>query len=91
MGYIGRELLAQRVVDSVTLLTLESWARQTYGEAAPSLATLRRWARDCLIYPTPEKHGRAYFVRPDAQYRGPHGTTNTQSLAEKLARSPALP
>lgn len=50
------------------LITLESWAAETYGEAAPHINTLRRWARDALIVPTPEKHGRTYYVRPDARY-----------------------
>ena len=50
------------------LITLEAWAEQTYGEHAPSATTLRRWARDARIQPAPEKHGRAYFVRPDARY-----------------------
>lgn len=50
------------------LITLEAWAQQTYGEHAPSIPTLRRWARDARIHPAPEKHGRSYFVRPDARY-----------------------
>lgn len=50
------------------LITLEAWACATYGEAAPHMNTLRRWARDALIVPLPEKHGRTYYVRPDAHY-----------------------
>lgn len=50
------------------LITLEAWAAATYGEASPHINTLRRWARDAMIVPTPEKHGRTYYVRPDAQY-----------------------
>jgi hypothetical protein len=50
------------------LITLDQWAAQTYGDAAPNLNTLRRWARDARIYPTPQKHGRAYFVDPAAKY-----------------------
>lgn len=50
------------------LLTLESWARAVYGEDAPAQFTLRRWARDGHISPMPEKHGRSYFVKPDAKY-----------------------
>lgn len=49
------------------LLTLTAWARSRYGDDAPGLATLRRWAREQRIFPAPEKHGRAYFVRPDAR------------------------
>lgn len=50
------------------LITLEAWAAATYGEAAPHINTLRRWARDAHIYPKPIKHGRTYFVTPDARY-----------------------
>lgn len=50
------------------LITLEAWASATYGEASPHINTLRRWARDAMIVPAPEKHGRTYYVRPDAQY-----------------------
>jgi hypothetical protein len=79
----------------VTLLTLQSWAAAVYGEAAPAAATLRRWARDGLICPAPEKHGRSYFVQPNARYLDHrsirHATTPARTLTEKLARSSALP
>lgn len=50
------------------LITLEAWATATYGEDSPHINTLRRWARDAHIYPKPIKHGRTYFVTPDARY-----------------------
>lgn len=50
------------------LTTLESWAAKRYGEAAPSIHTLRRWARDAKIFPLPKKHGRTYFVEETAEY-----------------------
>lgn len=50
------------------LITLEAWAVANYGDAAPHINTLRRWARDAHIYPLPIKHGRTYFVAPDARY-----------------------
>lgn len=50
------------------LITLEAWADATYGESSPHINTLRRWARDALIVPTPEKHGRTYYVSPGARY-----------------------
>lgn len=53
---------------SARLITLERWAEGTYGADAPHINTLRRWARDALIFPAPEKHGRTYYVRPDARY-----------------------
>ncbi len=50
------------------LITLEAWAEATYGESSPHINTLRRWARDLLIMPAPEKHGRTYYVSPSARY-----------------------
>lgn len=51
------------------LLTLTEWAERVYGDNPPSLATLRRWARDCRIYPTPERHGRSYYLPASARFR----------------------
>jgi hypothetical protein len=51
-----------------SLLTLDDWARRQYGDASPCPNTLRAWARTGKIQPRPIKHGRAYFVKPDAAY-----------------------
>lgn len=59
------------------LITLEDWARQIYGDAAPAIATLRRWARDARIHPAPQKHGRTYFVLPTARYVDLHAPART--------------
>jgi hypothetical protein len=56
---------------TLKMLTLEAWAGSVYGDSQPALVTLRRWARESKIYPVPEKHGRAYFVREDARYIDP--------------------
>jgi hypothetical protein len=71
------------------LLTLDAWARAEYGEGAPSIDTLRRWVRERKILPAPEKHGRTYYVLPNARYvknqkqsrllRAIYGTETTQS------------
>jgi len=53
---------------SSKLITLEDWARAKYGERAPFIGTLRRWARDGKIFPMPKKHGRSYFVEEHAEY-----------------------
>ncbi|WP_428176733.1 excisionase [Comamonas testosteroni] len=50
-----------------SLVSLTTWAKQTYNDAAPCLNTLRKWAREALIQPPPQRHGRAYFVDPDAR------------------------
>ena len=50
------------------LIPLEVWAIEIYGDKAPCLNTLRRWAREGFITPPAEKHGRTYFVLPDAKY-----------------------
>jgi len=56
---------------SAKLIPLEVWATQVYGEHAPGIGTLRRWARDAMITPAAEKHGRVYMVTPDARYAPP--------------------
>lgn len=71
------------------LLTLENWARAEYGDAAPSITTLRRWVREERILPVPEKHGRTYYLLPHARYvknknrgrllRALYGTETSQS------------
>lgn len=72
-----------------SFLTLQDWARRTYGDAAPCLATLRRWAREARIYPLPRKHGRTYFVTPDAKYQDcSHGPTKAKRTAAELAGLP---
>jgi hypothetical protein len=48
-------------------VTLEAWAAPRYCPP-PSIKTLRRWARECRIFPAPEKVGRTYYVEPDARY-----------------------
>jgi hypothetical protein len=53
------------------LVTLGVWARAIYGEKAPHINTLRRWANSGYIVPLPKKHGTTYFVREDAQYMSP--------------------
>lgn len=49
------------------LVPLDVWAESIYGDAAPGLNTLRRWAREGRTAPMPRKHGRAYFVEPTAR------------------------
>jgi hypothetical protein len=59
---------AEDQVMAAKLITLETWAATTYGESSPHINTMRRGARDAHIYPKPVKHGRTYFVAPDARY-----------------------
>ncbi|MEG0677055.1 MAG: excisionase [Comamonas sp.] len=53
------------------LVLLTTWAQQMYKDAAPCSNTLRKWAREALIQPAPQRHGRAYYVDPDARYVPP--------------------
>jgi hypothetical protein len=66
------------------LVTLQAWALAQYGEDAPFIGTLRRWAREGKIYPFPKKHGRSYFVEPDAQYVDDY---NDSAFMRKVAAS----
>lgn len=76
-------------------LTLEAWGKREYGEHVPCRVTLQRWAREGKIQPLPEKHGREYFVEPQARYvnnkpskllRRIYGTTPPRSKTPELAR-----
>jgi predicted site-specific integrase-resolvase len=51
-------------------ITLKAWAQGIFSPP-PDIATLRRWARDGLICPAPEKVGRTWYVEKDAVYRQP--------------------
>lgn len=56
-------------------ITLEAWALAEYGDDAPCIATLRRWAREGKVLPKPEKHGRTYYIEPGARYvKNPKGS-----------------
>lgn len=50
-------------------ILLTQWADARY-DPAPPLFTLRRWARNGEIQPPPEKVGKAYYVRADAERVG---------------------
>ncbi len=48
-------------------ITLQAWAQRSLNiEPTPCYRTLLRWIHAELIYPKPEKVGRAYFVERDA-------------------------
>ena len=57
-------------------ISLQTWLARNYvaGEA-PHINTARRWCRDGLIHPLPEKHGREYYLADDARYVGKNGPT----------------
>jgi len=46
-------------------LLLTEWAAKHY-RPAPSLFTLRRWARDGEIWPQPERVGKSWMVEESA-------------------------
>lgn len=48
-------------------ITLEAWALRTFTPA-PTLPTLRTWARQKRIQPEPVKVGRTWYVDEHAQY-----------------------
>jgi len=50
-------------------ITLQAWAAKNF-DPPPSLYTLRKWARDCWIWPLPEKVGRDWRVEEDAKFVG---------------------
>lgn len=71
-------------------IPLERWAEAIYGEDAPGIGTLRRWARNGNIAPPAEKHGRTYYVAPDARYVAtPTAGPRRVSLVDRMNRGPA--
>jgi len=52
------------------LISLKKWAEMVFGEEAPHTNTLLRWVADGRIQPRPQKIGKAWFVKPQAEYRG---------------------
>lgn len=56
------------------LIDLPTWLAATYNaNNAPCVNTVRRWVREKLVQPPPEKQGRAYFFHPRARYVRPAG------------------
>lgn len=66
-------------------ISLEKWA-EAHLDPAPSLNTLRAWARSGRFNPPAVKHGRAYYVDEDAQYCEPEALPRTRgrSLIERI-------
>lgn len=52
-------------------ITLHAWAEKQF-EPVPASKTLQRWARECWIYPIPQKIGKHWLVAENAQYVGPN-------------------
>jgi hypothetical protein len=79
----ARELLSLPATAGApsALMGLDRWATAVYGQDAPCIHTLRRWARDGRIYPLPVKQGRSYFVQPEARYVDP---ANPSTLMEAV-------
>jgi len=69
------------------LITLELWVERTYGGAV-TIATARRWCREHRILPAPEKHGRTYFVQPNARYTDPYAPPRGR-LMERIHGTPS--
>jgi hypothetical protein len=51
------------------LVCLTDWAKITFGEKIPHVNTLRRWVNDGRISPRPQKIGKAWYVKPNAEYK----------------------
>ncbi|HHQ6537962.1 excisionase [Serratia sp. T13T92] len=72
------------------LLTLEEWADEVYTDKSrPTVPTLQRWARNGNIYPTPDKQGRQYFVKPGAIYINPNDLNLGKKIRDAQSAEPA--
>lgn len=61
------------------LITLAEWAESKFSQPYKK-GTLWMWARTGRIYPPPEKIGRNWWVKPNAEYVNPH---NPKDVAQK--------
>lgn len=55
------------------LVDLQTWARAHFISGAPSLITLRRWAREGRFNPPAQRVGKKFYLREDARYFAPAG------------------
>jgi prepilin-type N-terminal cleavage/methylation domain-containing protein len=75
---------AQAVPDATPAarrISLSKWLRETYGEDGPTIETARRWAREGRIHPAAERHGRDYYVVPDATYDAAYTQTRERGFS----------
>ena len=54
----------------MSLITLQQWNDRLFG-GRYTLNTLRAWARNGYIHPSPQKTGKDWLVTAQAQYRKP--------------------
>lgn len=66
------------------LVPLKVWAEAKYGEHAPHIKTLLRWARESKIVPRPKKNGRAYYVSDRARYIDYKDPDYANAIAEAI-------
>lgn len=52
------------------LKTLYEWAIEEFGDSAPCMATLHKYAKNNMIYPPALKAGRHWMVEANARYIG---------------------
>ncbi|MCC6196757.1 MAG: excisionase [Burkholderiales bacterium] len=67
------------------LIPLDTWAERRFPIRTPHVQTIRRWAREGKIHPAPQKHGRAYYVSPNAEY------LSDEQLVQRLTRDTPAP
>lgn len=64
------------------LVTLERWAEAEFGDDAPKINTLRKWAREGRFSPPAERPSKLYYVTPDAKLLPPQG--RRRRLVERI-------
>lgn len=67
-------------------IPLDAWAAAKFSPA-PSIYTLRRWAREAKIFPLPRKYGREYRVKENARYIDHNDPNYAQAVAETIYES----
>ncbi|WP_431222660.1 excisionase [Serratia sp. L9] len=54
----------------VRLQRITDWAKDEFGDNHPSYSTLLLYAKNKMIYPPPQKAGRAWWVEKGARLTG---------------------
>ncbi|MFV9075507.1 excisionase [Serratia fonticola] len=52
------------------LQRITDWAKDEFGDNHPSYSTLLLYAKNKMIYPPPQKAGRAWWVEKGARFIG---------------------
>lgn len=68
------------------MLTLLEWAKEEFGDNAPSERLLKKYAKGLMIVPPAKKVGREWMVDRDARYVGELAAPKLPKTANSMLR-----